>query len=168
MALSGLFAIRGFLAFVAFMEIVNAFRSLFPSFFTLPEERLEQSFVHKKIFSNADLTEDGKLIVSQLFGFYSLLNAIVISHAAVFCHYRPVLSLCGAAVLAKTIFYLVQGVYGTIPANSGLQVPVLICCMSLGALAALPYFTATEKIHPGSENEDLLKKMRFAKKRKQL
>jgi len=165
MALSGLFAIRGFLAFVAFMELVNAFRSLFPRFFTLPEERLQESFIHKKIFSNAELTEDSELILSQLFGFYSLLNGIVISHAAVFVHYWPVISVCFAAVFSKTLFYLLQGIYGTIPATSGLQVPLIIGCLTLFALGFLPHFVTQSKVVPGNENEELLRGMRAAKKR---
>jgi len=168
MALSGLFAIRGFLAFVAFMEFVNALRSLFPSFFALPEERLENSFIQKKIFSNAQLTEDGQLIVSQLFGFYSLLNSIIVFHAAIFCHYLPIISLCGTAILAKTCFYVVQGFYGTIPATSGLQVPLFISLLSLAGVVALPYFNAkTKMLFSGDENQDLLKQMKVPKKRKQ-
>jgi len=168
MALSGLFAIRGFLAFVSFMEFVNAFRSLFPRFFALPEERLNESFIHKKIFSNAEFTEDSEFILSQLFGFYSLLNGIVISHAAVFVHYYPIISLCFAAVFSKTLFYLLQGIYGTIPATSGLQVPLIIGVLSLFALGSLPHFVAQSKLPAGNENEDLLRSMRIAKRRKQL
>ena len=48
----------------------------FLSLFTLPHERLEESFIHKKIFSLVDLTKDTEVLVAQLFGFYSALNAV--------------------------------------------------------------------------------------------
>jgi len=76
MALSKLFAVRGFLAFLAFMELVNCLRSLLPSLFTLPHERQAESFIHKKIFSTVTLTSDTELLVGQLFGYYSALNAV--------------------------------------------------------------------------------------------
>lgn len=171
MALSKLFAIRGFLAFVAFMEFVNALRSLLPSLFTLPQERLTESFVHKKIFSQAELTQQTELIISQLFGFYSLLNATVVVHASLFCHYAPVLSLGLVSVACKTLFYMVQGFYHhTIPNTSGLQVPLFISFLSLVGLLLL----ATSSSHNlladrevrGDENDELLRSMRFNKSRK--
>ena len=55
-------------------KTVNFFCAI--SFFTLPHERLENSFIHRKIFSSADLSQEAELIISQLFGFYSALNGV--------------------------------------------------------------------------------------------
>ena len=40
------------------------------------EDRLDVSFVQKKIFVGSDLSLDAESIIAQLFGFYSLLNSV--------------------------------------------------------------------------------------------
>ena len=45
------------------------------SLFALPHETGE-SFVQRKIFIQASLSEESALIVGQVFGFYSLLNSV--------------------------------------------------------------------------------------------
>ena len=45
------------------------------SLFALPHET-EESFVQRKIFTQASLSEESALIVGQVFGFYSLLNSV--------------------------------------------------------------------------------------------
>jgi len=171
MALSKLFAIRGFLAFLAFMELVNCLRSLIPSLFTLPHERLAESFIHKKIFSLVELTTDTELLVAQLFGFYSGLNASVLVHTCLFLHYTPVYSLGLITLSIKTLFLLSQCfIHKTIPNTAGLQVPLLVTLLALIGLVLLPWLGGEESRLVGnrgvSENEELLRAMRFSKSRR--
>ena len=92
--LNKVFALRGLLAFLAFIEFVNCSRSLLPrwetrkqkrislkpifplSLFTLPHERVSESFIQNKIFNLTDLSSDVQHLVGTLFGFYSLLNSV--------------------------------------------------------------------------------------------
>ena len=53
-------------------ELPHAFNF---SLFALPHET-EESFVQRKIFIQASLSEESALIVGQVFGFYSLLNSV--------------------------------------------------------------------------------------------
>ena len=46
------------------------------SLFTLPHERVSESFIQNKIFNLADLSSDVQHLVATLFGFYSLLNSV--------------------------------------------------------------------------------------------
>jgi len=170
MALSKLFAVRGFLAFLAFMELVNCLRSLLPSLFTLPHERLDESFIHKKIFSLVELTTDTELLVAQLFGFYSALNAVVLVHCCLFLHYTPVYTLGITALCIKTLFLLTQCfIHKTIDNSAGLQVPLLVTLLALAGLVLLPWLGGEEGRQVGaklSENEELLRAMRFSKNRR--
>ena len=59
-------------------QVASHFRALnisSCSFFALPHET-EESFVQRKIFLKASLSEESALIVGQVFGFYSLLNSV--------------------------------------------------------------------------------------------
>jgi len=164
------YVVRGFLVFVAFMEFVNAVGSLLPSFFALPHET-EESFVQRKIFLKASLSEESALIVGQVFGFYSLLNSAILVHAALFSYLTPLLSLGLLSLVCKITFYILQGLfYSTIP-YSAFQVPLLISFLSLLGLVVLLICGDSDGWNfSGDENEDLLRAMKFskAKKRKAL
>lgn len=166
MRLSQTYAIRGFLAFVAFMELVNALRSLVPSLFALPHERLTESFIQKKIFSQAELSQEANLIVGELFGFYSLLNSAVLVHTAFFSHLKPLLSLGLLSLTCKCSFYLLQGTYySTIPASS-YQVPLFLSLVALCGLIVLLWCEEERQWDTNGENEELLKAMKFSKAKK--
>jgi len=164
--LSPTYAVRGFLAFVAFMEFVNALRSLMPSLFALPHE--SESFVQSKIFSQTQLSKETNLIVGQLFGFYSLLNSGVLVHAALFSHLLPLLSLGILCLVCKCSFYILQGcLLDTIP-KEAYQVPLLISLLALTGLLFL-LWVGDDTVFWGSadaENEALLKAMKFGKAKK--
>jgi len=165
------YVVRGFLVFVAFMEFVNALGSLLPSLFAgLPHENSE-SFVQRKIFIQAVLSEESALIVGQVFGFYSLLNSAILVHAALFSYLTPLLTLGLLSLVCKVAFYLLQGLfYSTIP-FSAYQVPLLISLLSLlGLLILLFSGDGGDWRTSGDENADLLRAMKFsrAKKRKAL
>jgi len=171
MALSKLFAVRGFIAFLAFMELVNCLRSLLPGLFTLPHERLEESFIHKKIFSLVELTKDTELLVAQLFGFYSALNAVVFVHTCLFLHYTPVYTLGITTLSIKTLFLITQCfIHKTIDNSSSLQVPLLVTVLSLTGLVLVPWIGGEDGRLVGSkgisENEELIRAMKFSKNRR--
>jgi len=161
-----MYVVRGFLVFVAFMEFVNALGSLLPSLFALPHETGE-SFVQRKIFIQASLSEESALIVGQVFGFYSLLNSAILVHAALFSYLTPLLTLGLLSLICKVAFYLLQGLlYSTIPL-SAFQVPLLISLLSLLGLLILLFSGDSDGWHiSGNENEDLLRAMKFAKAKK--
>ena len=157
------------------------------SLFTLPHERLAESFIHKKIFSLVELTTDTELLVAQLFGFYSALNAVscfrvlnhllifslfqaVLVHTCLFLHYTPLYTLGLTTLSIKTLFLLTQCfVHKTIDNSAGLQVPLLVTLLALAGLVLLPWLGGEEGRQvggKGSENEELLRAMKFSKGRR--
>ena len=101
MALDFLFALRGLLAFVAFTEFITAARCLLP----LPDDTPQTaSFVQSKIFSLVPLDHRSDRIISHLYAYISFANALVLSHLAVFSHYRPLVSLSFSSLLLKVRF----------------------------------------------------------------
>lgn len=161
--LNKVFAVRGLLAFLAFIELVNSFRSLLPSLFTLPHERVSESFIQNKIFNLLDLSSDTQDLVGTLFGFYSLLNAIVLSHSALQLHHHHMVSLAVLTLSTKTVFLLSSHRH-----TSSLTIPLLLTTATLAGLLLL---LLSNYIHhtPGSsasENEMLLRAMKKSVKNK--
>jgi len=141
-------------------------QSLLLSLFALPHERLSESFIQKKIFSQAELSKDANLIVAQLFGFYSLLNSAVLAHTALFSHLKPLLSLGLLSLTCKCGFYVLQGFYySTIPTAS-FQVPLLISLLALSGLLVLLWCEGDNTWDTDGENDELIRAMKFSKVKK--
>ena len=59
------------------MNEITVFENLnFFSLFTLPRERLSESFIQNKIFNLVDLSSDTQHLIGTIFGFFSLINAV--------------------------------------------------------------------------------------------
>lgn len=122
-----------------------------------------------KIFTEADFSHSADAVVSQLFAFYSLLNASILVLCSVCIHYKPLTYLAILALSFKFLFYFLQGfVSKTIAFSAGLQVPLLITFFGLLGLCSLPWILNDGQRYDNmrTENEDLLGQMKFPKNRK--
>jgi len=170
MSLSLVYAVRGFIAFIAFIEFVNALRSFTSGWFVEPEDVLKISFVQTKIFTQTELSKGSEVIISQLFGLYSFLNSSILIATAIFVHYRALVGLSVLVLLLKLFFYVSQGfIYKTISLASSFQVPVLFTLCGLSGLICILCLLEsdfTRYSSSSSENDDLLKQMKFPKSRR--
>ena len=57
-----------------------------------------------KVFSLVPLDHRSDRIISHLFAYVSCANGLVLSHLAVFSHYRPLVSLSFSSLLLKVRF----------------------------------------------------------------
>ena len=140
-----------------------------------------------------DLTKDTEVLVAQLFGFYSALNAVslmqhkleegsdfnlqsiqpqvVFVHTCLFLHYTPVYTLGITTLFIKTLFLITQCfIHKTIDNSASLQVPLLVTVLSFTGLVLVPWLGSEEGRLVGgkglSENEELLRAMKFSKNRR--
>lgn len=163
MALDKKFAVRGLLAFLAFMELVNCFRSLLPSLFTLPHERQTESFIQNKIFNLVDLSSDTQLLIGTIFGFYSLINAIILIHVAVQLHHPHILSLSVCALVTKIAFLV-----STHTQTSSLTIPLVLTSATLCGVLVMVWLHFKVDACSGKQNENelLLRAMKKSAKSK--
>jgi len=170
MSINVVYAIRGFVAFVAFIEFVNATRALTSGLLTEPEDLLKISFLQNKIFTEVTFTNQTEAVASQLFGVYSFLNCCILISSAVLIHYKALNVLAIICLLLKLVFYLTQGfLYKTIQLNASFQVPVLFTLCGLIGLIISTYSLQSHNTRyssTSSENDELLKQMKFPKSRK--
>jgi len=163
MALDKKFAVRGLLAFLSFMELVNCFRSLLPSLFTLPHERQTESFIQNKIFNLVDLTSDTQQLIGTIFGYFSLLTAVVLAHAALFLHHLHIISLSALTLIVKIVFLLTSH-----QKTSSLTIPLLMTSATLAGVLVIFWLHWREETFVGSQNENemLLRAMKKSAKSK--
>ncbi|KAH9635932.1 hypothetical protein HF086_002492 [Spodoptera exigua] len=92
-----LYAFRGWIAFVAFMDLGTTGRS----------------YIERRSFlSNAgDEHLDGDFTISRMLGMYSLLKALALIHCTLYIHYRPVVSLGYWSLSLTIILYFSEAFY---------------------------------------------------------
>ncbi|XP_022835364.1 uncharacterized protein LOC111362847 [Spodoptera litura] len=92
-----LYAFRGWIAFVAFMDLGTTGRS----------------YIERRSFlSNAgDEHLDGDFTISRMLGMYSLLKALALIHCTLYIHYRPVVSMGYWSLTLTIILYFSEAFY---------------------------------------------------------
>ncbi|XP_066145596.1 uncharacterized protein [Euwallacea fornicatus] len=118
-----LYAFRGWIGFVAFMDLgITA-----------------KSFIEKRSFLTKDLIDynDEEYTTSRILGMFSLLKALVLIYSTLYIHYKPVVEL-GRWSLAVTIFlYLSETVY--FHASSLNPTVIFPCVLNIVTLIAMFY-----------------------------
>lgn len=93
-----LYAFRGWIAFVAFMDLGTAGRS----------------YIERRSFLNnsGDSEQlDGDFTISRMLGMYSLLKALALIHCTLYIHYRPVVSMGYWSLTLTIILYFTEAFY---------------------------------------------------------
>ncbi|XP_028140262.2 uncharacterized protein LOC114334422 [Diabrotica virgifera virgifera] len=156
-----LYAFRGWIAFVAFMDLGTAVRSYIE----------KRSFLSKTI---SDLEEyvDGEYTATRVLGVYSILKALVLIHCTLYIHYKPVVSLGICSLISNVVLYLTETVYFRAATfNFYVVFPCILNAVTLGGLIYLPYHLHIWE-HQLDGDEDMLragmiKRKRFVRKNKE-
>ncbi|KAJ8704983.1 hypothetical protein PYW08_012303 [Mythimna loreyi] len=120
-----LYAFRGWIAFVAFMDLGTAGRS----------------YIERRSFlSNAgDEHLDGDFTISRMLGMYSLLKALALIHCTLYIHYRPVVSMGYWSLSLTIILYFSEAFYfHSTDLNFYVVFPCVLNILTLIGLIYLP------------------------------
>lgn len=92
-----LYAFRGWIAFVAFMDLGTSFRS----------------YVEKRSFigDNTDNFIQGDYVISRIVGVFSFLKALVLVHCTLYIHHKPIVSMAICALILTITLYLTEAFY---------------------------------------------------------
>ncbi|CAG9790427.1 unnamed protein product [Diatraea saccharalis] len=120
-----LYAFRGWIAFVAFMDLGTAGRSYIEG----------RSFLN----NNGDEHLDGDFTISRMLGMYSVLKALALIHCTLYIHYRPVVSMGYWSLTLTIILYFSEAFYfHSTDLNFYVVFPCILNIITLLGLIYLP------------------------------
>ena len=156
-----IFAIRGLLSFVAFTEFTNAIRCFWP----LAEADREQSFIHAQLFSGIpELSVEAERTLCHAYGLFSGLVGLIIIHAAIFAHYRPLVSLALCAESLKLFFLLLEAfIFGSVSTGLHLIFPVVTGFVTVFSAIGLLVLTS-DGLSSDDENLELVRRSKKLRK----
>ena len=155
MGMDLIFAIRGLLSFVAFTEFTCAIRCLWPLG--------EDSYIQEQLFSGIKLAEAERTLC-HTYGLFSALVGLVIVHAAIFAHHRPLVTLALSAESLKVTFLILEAfVFGSVARGHQLIFPVVTGLVTVLASCGLLFLTS-EGLSIDDENRELVKRARKVRK----
>ncbi|XP_057653426.1 uncharacterized protein LOC130892210 [Diorhabda carinulata] len=141
-----MYAFRGWIAFVAFMDLGTAIRSYIE----------KRSFLSKTI-SDLDEYVDGEFTATRVLGVYSILKALVLVHCTLYIHYKPVVSMGVCSLISNIILYLSETVYFRASTfNFYVVFPCILNALTLGGLIYLPNHLKIWE-HQMEDDEDTLR-----------
>ncbi|KAK4872060.1 hypothetical protein RN001_016184 [Aquatica leii] len=122
-----MYAFRGWIAFVAFVDLGTAIRS----------------YIEKRSFLN-NVTpdteyDDEKYTISRIVGIYSVLKALTLIHCTLFIHYKPIVSMGICSIILTIILYVTETLYFRIATLNFLVIfPCILNMVTLIGLIYLP------------------------------
>ncbi|CAH1164030.1 unnamed protein product [Phaedon cochleariae] len=135
-----MYAFRGWIAFLAFVDLGTAARSYIE----------KRSFLSKTI-SDVQEYVDEEFTTSRVLGLYSVLKAIVLIHCTLFIHYKPIVSMGICSLILTIILYFTETIYFK---AATLNFYVLFpCILNIVTLVGLVYLPTHLKIWEYQENE---------------
>ncbi|EAA10621.4 AGAP004630-PB [Anopheles gambiae str. PEST] len=140
-----LYAFRGWIAFVAFMDLGTAFRC----------------YIERR----RDYT------ISRILGIYCILKAVALVHCTLYIHYKPVVSMGGCSLAITMMLYITEALYfRSTTLNFYVIFPCVLNSITLIGLLYIPRKLRLWEHRIASENDDensqLLKQMGGFKKRR--
>lgn len=153
-----MYAFRGWIAFVAFMDIGVAIRSFIEN----------KCIFGEYSFRKTDgLLEQNDPTLPRVLGMYSILKAIALIHCTVFIHYIPIISMGICAIVLSVVMYLMEALYFKSAAlNFYIVFPCVLNCLTLFGLVLVPKKFLNAPTVAEDENAELLKQVSAFKKRK--
>lgn len=151
-----LYTFRGWIAFVAFMDLGTAFRS----------------YVERRSFlgdNNSTHYLEGDYTVSRVIGMYCILKAIALVHCTLYIHYKPIVSMGGCALALTMILYLTETLYfRSSTLNFYVIFPCVLNSMTLMGLVCIPKKLKLwePQTNIDDENSQLVRQMTGFKKRR--
>ncbi|KAJ8966422.1 hypothetical protein NQ317_001044 [Molorchus minor] len=151
-----IYAFRGWIAFVAFVDLGTAVRSYIE----------KRSFLSKTI-SDVDEYIDEEYTTSRILGLYSILKALVLIHSTLYIHYKPVVSMgvCSLAVSSNTLFH--ETIYfRAATLNFYVVFPCILNVITLAGLLYIPHFFKLWETQIENSNENAQLKEGTSKRRR--
>ncbi|XP_063705844.1 uncharacterized protein LOC134834943 [Culicoides brevitarsis] len=151
-----LYAFRGWIAFVAFMDLGTSFRS----------------YIERRSFlGNHTDTQyiEGDFTISRVLGMYCILKAVALVHCTLYIHYKPVVSMGGCSLGITLLLYATEALYfRSTTLNFYVIFPCVLNSITLIGLLYIPKrLKLWDPIDVDDENSQLLKQMGGFKKRRQ-
>lgn len=149
-----MYTFRGWIAFVAFMDLGVAARS----------------FIEKKCFlgefsnkNSEDLLELEDPTLPRLLGMYSILKAISLIHCTLFIHYKPIVSM-GICTLCLSIYmYLAESLlYHSTTLNFYIVFPCVLNAITVVGLIIVPNMDSNKNLLSGLEEDENMELIRQA------
>ncbi|XP_028034096.1 uncharacterized protein LOC114245957 [Bombyx mandarina] len=137
-----LYAFRGWIAFVAFMDLGTAGRSYIEG---------------RSFLNNNGETEhlDGDFTISRILGMYSVLKALALIHCTLYIHYRPVVSMGYWSLILTIILYFTEAFYfRSTNLNFYVVFPCVLNIITLLGLVYLPNKLRLFGTVPGTSGMD--------------
>ncbi|KAG5897813.1 hypothetical protein JTB14_011813 [Gonioctena quinquepunctata] len=123
-----MYAFRGWIAFLAFMDLGTAVRSYIE----------KKSFLSQSI-SNVEKYVDEEFTISRILGLYSILKALVLIHCTLFIHYKPIVSMAICSLILTMILYFTETIYfRAATLNFYVVFPCILNAVTLAGLLYLP------------------------------
>ncbi|KAL1139188.1 hypothetical protein AAG570_009247 [Ranatra chinensis] len=153
-----MYAFRGWIAFVAFMDLGVAFRSYVEN----------KCFLGEYSFTKTDsLLQQNDPTLPRILGAYSILKAIALVHCTVFIHYAPIVSMGICSLMVTVIMYLSEALYfHSATLNFYVIFPCVLNSLTLVGLIILPRRLLSAATVIDDENAELLKQASAFRKRK--
>ncbi|KAK9889367.1 hypothetical protein WA026_004642 [Henosepilachna vigintioctopunctata] len=150
-----IYAFRGWIAFVAFMDLGTAIRS----------------YIEKRSFlvnTAENEYNDDEFTVSRILGIYSILKALVLVHCTLYIHYKPIVSIGICSLIITIMLYLTETIYfRTATLNFYVIFP---CVLNIFTLVGLIYFPIKlnlwNYIESSEESQFILKPPSMCRKRR--
>ncbi|XP_019880905.1 uncharacterized protein LOC109608797 [Aethina tumida] len=152
-----MYAFRGWIAFVAFMDFGTAIRSYIE----------KRSFLSKTILEPSEYVDE-EYTTSRILGMYSILKSLALIHCTLFIHYKPIVSMGICSLVITIILYLSETLFFR-SATLNFYV-VFPCILNMVTLFGLVYLPIKAKLwDPGTdddENAHLLRQAGALRKRR--
>ncbi|XP_052867873.1 uncharacterized protein LOC128273856 [Anopheles cruzii] len=151
-----LYAFRGWIAFVAFMDLGTAFRCYIERRSFLGDHS-ETQFI------------EGDYTISRILGIYCILKAVALVHCTLYIHYKPVVSMGGCSLAITMMLYTTEALYfRSTTLNFYVIFPCVLNSITLMGLLYIPRKLRLweHRNDNDDENSQLLKQMGGFKKRR--
>lgn len=126
-----LYAFRGWIAFVAFMDLGTSIRSYIE----------KRSFLSKVMVDAESGFNDEEYTTSRILGIYSILKALVLVHCTLYIHYKPVVSMGITSLVITILLYISETLYFKSAAlNFNVVFPCILNIVTLVGLIYLPMY----------------------------
>ncbi|XP_059468836.1 ergosterol biosynthetic protein 28 homolog [Neocloeon triangulifer] len=148
-----MYAFRGWIAFVAFMDLGTAFRCFID----------KRTFLDDVIVVGANATNqaaagDQDPALTRIIGAYAIMKAVILIHCALFIHYRPLISLTIFSLILTLMVHLTECfIFQTAPFGFYVIFPGLLNIITMIGLSLAPRYLhkVDELVKSCSEDENV-------------
>ncbi|XP_046388800.1 uncharacterized protein LOC124157815 [Ischnura elegans] len=145
-----MYTFRGWIAFVAFMDVGTAVRC----------------YIEKRTFLGDGLFMPEDSSLPRILGAYAVLKSLILIHCTLFIHYRPIISLGVCSLLLTILLYLSESLYfGTAVFGFYVLFPCVLNALTMVGLMITPRFLDPPEVIEDENTELLRQAVAFRRRR---